>query len=197
MMQDGEKSTERRRRTHAGGKSPQTLGDRENDLDDSFNNPEGASPDIKMAVENLKETQQVVGVVDQIESNFLKAKKKINGLDLITLESDITAQTLTTCYQVINSSLGPENPNFDAEKMSTRLDQMLQRVRASNNEYNKFKGEFFSVNEPIINKDTLTLNLDRAERYLEKQEIVLNKLPPQDELVKENASQIAVLKKKY
>jgi len=44
-----------------------------------------------MAVENLKETQQVVQVVDQVESNFLKAKKKINGLDLITLESDITA----------------------------------------------------------------------------------------------------------
>lgn len=89
MMQDGEKSTERRRRTHAGlGKSPQT---QDHDLDDSFSSPEGAQPDIKMAVENLKETQQVVTIVDQIESNFLKAKKKINGLDLITLESDITA----------------------------------------------------------------------------------------------------------
>jgi hypothetical protein len=74
--------------------------------------------------------------------------------------------------------LVPENPNFDSEKMNTRLDQMQQRVRASNNEYNKFKGDFFAVNEPIINKDTLTLNQDRAERYLEKQEIVLNKLPP-------------------
>jgi hypothetical protein len=93
--------------------------------------------------------------------------------------------------------LGPENPNFDTEKMNVRLDQMLQRVRASNNEYNKFKGDFFAVNEPIINKDTLTLNLDRAERYLEKQENILNKLPPQDELVKENANQIAILKKKY
>ena len=74
---------------------------------------------------------------------------------------------------------------------------MLNRVRSSNNEYNKFKGDFFAVNEPIINKDTLTLNLDRAERYLEKQENILNKLPPQDELVKENANQIAILKKKY
>lgn len=74
---------------------------------------------------------------------------------------------------------------------------MLQRVRNSNNDYNRFKGEFFSVNEPIINKDILTLNLERVERYLEKQEIVLNKLPPQEDLVKENASQIAILKKKY
>ena len=81
--------------------------------------------------------------------------------------------------------------------MNVRLDQMLQRVRASNNEYNKFKGDFFAVNEPIINKDTLTLTLDRAERYLEQQENILNKLPPQDELVKENANQIAILKKKY
>lgn len=74
--------------------------------------------------------------------------------------------------------MGPENPNFDTEKMSTRLEQMLQRVRNSNNEYNRFKGEFFSVNEPLINKDILTLNLDRVERYMEKQEMVLNKLPP-------------------
>lgn len=55
-MQEGEKSTERRRRTHAGvGKSPGQ--DRDFDLDDSFNNPEGVQPDVKMAVENLKETQ--------------------------------------------------------------------------------------------------------------------------------------------
>ena len=54
---------------------------------------------------------------------------------------------------------------------------MQHRVRGGNSEYNKFKGEFFAVNEPIINKDTLTLNLDRAERYLEKQEVILTKLP--------------------
>lgn len=115
----------------------------------------------------------------------------------MTLESDITAQTLNTCYRVIHQNLGPENPNFDSEKMNDRLDLMLERVRNSNNDYNRFKGEFFSVNEPIINKDVLTLNLDRVERYLEKQEMVLNKLPPQEDLVKENASQIAILKKKY
>jgi len=74
---------------------------------------------------------------------------------------------------------------------------MLQRVRGSNGEYNKFKGEFLSVNEPIINKDALTLNLDRSERYLEKQEVVLSRLPAQDEQIKEYASQVAILKKKY
>jgi hypothetical protein len=58
---------------------------------------------------------------------------------------------------------------------------MLQRVRGSNSDYNKYKAEFFSVNEPVINKDSLTLNLDRSERYLEKQEVVISKLPPQDE----------------
>jgi len=55
---------------------------------------------------------------------------------------------------------------------------MLQRVRGSNSDYNKYKAEFFSVNEPVINKDSLTLNLDRSERYLEKQEVVISKLPP-------------------
>ena len=44
-----------------------------------------------MSVQNLNEAKEVAGVVDQIESNYGKAKKKINGLDIANLESDITA----------------------------------------------------------------------------------------------------------
>ena len=60
--------------------------------------------------------------MDVIESNFGKAKKKINGFDIITLESDITAQTLNTCYSVIDNCLKEDSPNYDTEKMDSRLD---------------------------------------------------------------------------
>lgn len=55
---DGERSTERRRRTHAGGKSinKSPLADQENDVDESFNSPGGGGPDVKMAIQNLQET---------------------------------------------------------------------------------------------------------------------------------------------
>jgi len=33
-------------------------------MDESFNNAERGGPDVKMAIQNLQETQQVVGVVD-------------------------------------------------------------------------------------------------------------------------------------
>jgi hypothetical protein len=196
---DGEKSAERsRRRTYTSGKSPPVNNEREtNEHDESFTAADRAGPDVKQAVQNLQETQQVASIIDKIELNYGKAKKKINGCDTTTLEADITAQTLNTCYNVVQGHLGQDNPNYDTEQMDHRLDQMLQKVRTSNTDYNRFKGEFFSVNEPIINKDILTLSLDRVERYLEKQEAVLSKLPPQEELVKENANQIAALKNKY
>ena len=67
------------------------VGETNYDMDDSFQSPDRGGPDVKLAIQNLQETQHVVDVVDQIELNFGKAKKKINGLDVVTLESDITA----------------------------------------------------------------------------------------------------------
>ena len=48
-----------------------------------------------------------------------------------------------------------EDPNFDVEKMEYKIENMLVKVKTTNQEYNKFKGEFFAVNEPVINKDLL------------------------------------------
>lgn len=67
-----------------------------------------------------------------------------------------------------------ENPNFDSEKMEYKIDNMLVRVKTSNQEYNKFKGEFFAVNEPIINKDMLVFKLERVQRYFEKQQTIVD-----------------------
>jgi hypothetical protein len=52
--------------------------------------------------------------------------------------------------------------------MEYKIDNILVKVKTTNQDYNKFKGEFFAVNEPVINKDILVFKLDRVQRHLEK-----------------------------
>jgi len=46
--------------------------------------------------------------------------------------------------------------------MDQQLEHALQKVRKDNMEWNKFKGEFFAISEPIMNKDVLAFKLDRV-----------------------------------
>ena len=70
-----------------------------------------------------------------------------------------------------------ENPNFDTEKMEQKIESILLKVKTQNQDYNKFKGEFIAVNDPVINKDMLVFKLDRVQRYHDKQKLVINQLP--------------------
>jgi hypothetical protein len=141
--------------------------------DDSF----GTSPrvrtanseaDMKQAVMNMHETQEVNAVIKEFEKNFSGAKKKINECDLVTLESELTVLALKMQYKILQGLIFEENPNFDVEKMEYKIDNILVKVKTTNQDFNKFKGEFFAVNEPVINKDILVFKLDRVQRHLEK-----------------------------
>lgn len=73
------------------------------------------------AVNSLNETEQVVELVHHFEENFTNAKKIMNGLCLASLESDITAQTLNSCYQILYGYMQLENTNFDKESMQIKI----------------------------------------------------------------------------
>ena len=73
--------------------------------------------DVMNAVNNFNETEEVVELVHHFEENFTAAKKVMNGLCLSSLESDVIAQTLNSCYQILNGFMQLENANFDKESM--------------------------------------------------------------------------------
>jgi len=75
---------------------------------------------------------------------------------------------LKQCYQIVHDFLKSENPDFDQERMEVNLDTIFTQVQKLNMSYGRFKGEFFAVNEPLINKDMLTFKLERVERYKQK-----------------------------
>jgi hypothetical protein len=53
-----------------------------------------------------------------------------------------------------------DDPNFDQEKMDSKINKITSKVKQTNQEYEKFKGEFLAVNEPVINKDINIIKLD-------------------------------------
>ena len=73
--------------------------------------------DVKETLNNLRAVEQVSEVVNQFEKNYFGAKKKMNGLDQQSLQSDSHAQVLKLNYHIMKSALYNENPSFDLEKM--------------------------------------------------------------------------------
>jgi hypothetical protein len=57
--------------------------------------------DIKQAVMNMHETQDVLQVVKEFEKCFCSAKSKINECDVISLESDLMIQALKMQYKIV------------------------------------------------------------------------------------------------
>lgn len=167
--------------------------------DESFGSSPRIRPDgdLKQAVMNMHETQEVQQIVNEFESYFYNAKKKVNDCDLVTLESELAAQALSMQYKIVHGLMFEDNPNFDQEKMDAKIENILVKVKTVNQEYNRFKGEFFAVNEPVINKDMLVFKLDRVQRYFEKQQAILNNLPEQEAGIQENFVNLQAIKQKY
>lgn len=79
------------------GSSSTNLGKQDNMEmdDDSFGNSPrlrtgNPDADMKQAVMNMHETQEVYQLVKEFEKCFCGAKKKVNECDLVTLESELT-----------------------------------------------------------------------------------------------------------
>lgn len=76
----------------------------------------------------------------------------------------IEIQTVKQCYGIIRDNLYNENPKFDQEKMEQNLDSCLSRVNNTVSDFAKFKGDFMGISESLINKDMLSLKLDRVTK---------------------------------
>jgi hypothetical protein len=46
--------------------------------------------------------------------------------------------------------------------MESKIKNIYSKVKSTNKEYEKYKGEFLAVNEPVINKDMLVFKIDRV-----------------------------------
>ena len=68
----------------------------------------------------------------QFESSFCNSKKKLNECDVVTLESELSAQALKMQYKIVQGLMFEENPNFDTEKMEQKIENILVKVKTAN-----------------------------------------------------------------
>ena len=62
---------------------------------------------------------------------------------MVSLESDITAQILNTCFQIVHHVCQNDNSTFDRENIEGRIKLLHEKVKSSSLDYNSIKGEFF------------------------------------------------------
>lgn len=63
--------------------------------------------------------------------------------------------------------------------------------------YTTYKGEFMAVSEPVVNKEMLAFKLDRVQRYQEKQDQILVRLPEHENGIKDVSNKLNQLQQKY
>lgn len=131
--------------------------------------------DVKKLKVNFDETKQIMAIVHEIEGDYTDSKKQINKYDAMALEADVTIKTIKASYRILKENLYRDNPNFDQDKIEGTIHQLKQAVESDANALGALKGEYFSTNDVIINKDSHVFKLDMVKRTRAKQLRVLDK----------------------
>lgn len=71
-------------------------------------------------------------LVQDLIENYAVAQKKINSLDTVTVQSDVSCQALRICYQFIRKAMSAKDPNFDSSNMQAMVDSITSKVNDSN-----------------------------------------------------------------
>ena len=98
-------------------------------------------------------------LVQDLIENYAGAQKKINYLDTVTVQSDVTCQALRISYQFIRKALSAKDPNFDSSNMQALVDSITSKVNDSNQNLQTYKGEFKEVHDSFVNQDMLEFSI--------------------------------------
>ena len=117
--------------------------------------------ELTQAANNLNIFDEICDAVGEFEQLSFETKMRINSIQKFTQQSLILPQSLKMCFGLLKKYLAQEKPDFD--QIENIEQDILEEIKISsslNKEFGKFKGEFFVMNEPIINKDLGSLNLN-------------------------------------
>lgn len=79
-----------------------------------------------------------------------------------------------------------DEPGFDKIKMDDTIHASYKEVTAALKDLAVLKGEFFAINEMIVNKDSFMLKIALVKRARAKQLLVLNKFDIVEKAINEN-----------
>lgn len=139
---------------------------------------EDGEADVKKMKINFDESKQIMDIVHEIEGDYGKSKIQINKFDTMALSADCSIKTLKQAYRVLKENLYKGNPNFDQNKTEATIYQLKQHIEVDATTLGALKGEYFAINDTVINKDVNIFKLEQVKRTRAKQLRVLEKLEP-------------------
>lgn len=99
------------------------------------------------------------------------------------------------CFGLLKKYLAEAKPDFDQiENIEETILEEIKLSASLNKEFGKFKGEFFVMNEPILNKDLGSLNLGLVQQQKQKLERLVHKISEIEENSGKNLSNLLELK---
>ena len=134
----------------------------------------GAEEDFDQ-VADLDELDELSDIVMKFEKTAFETKKRVNSLDRLTYKSQLLPPTLRLCYQALLKSWMQDAKSktakidFDSENLEFLLSDSIKSSGICIKEFSKFKGEFYALNEPIINKDISNLSFNFVSNQATKQ----------------------------
>ena len=118
--------------------------------------------DLTLAAEGMDELEQLSDQVAQFEQLAFETKKRVNALDRLAYKSQLLPPTIRLCFQALIKSCKQDGKqhskvDFDAENLEASILDTIKTSGECIKQFGKFKGEFFALNEPIMNKDISSL----------------------------------------
>lgn len=146
--------------------------------------------DVKKMKVNFDETKQIMAIVREIEQDYTTSKNQINMFDSMALDADCAIKTLKQSYRVLKENLYKDNPNFDTQKIESTIHQLKQAIESDAAALSALKGEYFSTNDAVVNKDTNVFKLDQVKRTRAKQQRVLEKFERVEQDIQDKSDKI-------
>ena len=125
--------------------------------------------------EDLDQILATHELLSRLEKCYCGSKKKINSYDVQMLRTLYLLKTLEQCYHISGANFS-DKKDFDTTNMEGQLEETIDVVRQSMKTFSEFKGDYFAVHDPIVNKNLLTFKATRLAVYSQRQREVLEQL---------------------
>lgn len=144
--------------------------------------------DVKRVEVDFKETKEILKLAKEYEAVFNSSKQEINVLDKLGIRSVVVVRVHRQSYSIIKENVYKTDPNFDTEMIGENIHNLKKSSQDALDQLSRLKGEYFCVNDTVINKDINTFKLDQIKKSKIKQTSILEKLPAVDTVVNREAA---------
>ena len=125
-----------------------------------------------------------------------KSSKQLNIVEVDAFKGRILIKTIQQCYDIIATHYDNKR-DFDPKDFGSKISKMMKTLQNDLSTLTRFKGGYFNVHEPVINKNMTNQSPESMDRHLEKQEAILAKLPNIEKMFVTGMGNLADLKIDY